>query len=69
MKSVNTGFTLIELMVVFAIIGILVSVGVGMMGSGLIDGTRCKHGLLFSIDMNGNEQQMFGPNGPMECGE
>lgn len=61
------GFTLIELIVVMSILGILFTIGFGVLGGGLIDGTRCKHGLLFSVDMNGNEQQMFGPNGPMLC--
>ena len=63
------GFTLVEIMIVFAIIGIIFSVGVSMSGRGLIDGTRCKQGVLFSVDMNGNEQQMFGPSGPMLCDE
>ncbi len=65
----QTGFTLIELMIVVAIIAtVIVIIVESATGHGF--GTLCKGGMLFNIDHNGYEQQIFDENGyGISCGE
>lgn len=59
------GFTLVELMIVLAIVGIIVSIGLGAMNgnTNILNGTSCKAGVTFSIDSNGTAQQIIGVDG------
>lgn len=60
------GFTLIELFITIAIVMILATIiGGAFTGGwkGLFDGTICKAGYTFSVDMNGYQQQIFDENG------
>ncbi len=63
------GFTLIELLIVVAIFGIIATIiGSGISGGTIAEqmqrgGTVCKGGMLFNVDANGMQQQVFGPNG------
>lgn len=71
------GFTLIELMIVMAIVGILVAIILPIISSGNIafgSHTSCKRaaagqpGVLINVDVNGYESQLFGPDGlPIAC--
>jgi prepilin-type N-terminal cleavage/methylation domain-containing protein len=58
------GFTLIELIIVTAIISIL---GVMISQHNTTNGIICKSGYQFSVDWNGNQQQIFGKDGPIPC--
>lgn len=70
----QSGFTVIELMIVLAIIGILVSLFVGgctnarhVRSNG--DGTYCLGGYKWMQDVNGTAHQVFGPSGPEKCSQ
>lgn len=64
----NLGFTLIELMILVAILGILASVGLAGFGSknvNISDGTKCVGGFKFTLD----GKQILGQNGGgVPCG-
>ena len=69
----SKGFTIIELLIVVFMIAI-VTIGISSMVTGNISemvqrgGTICKSGVLFSIDANGFQQQVIGPQGGgVEC--
>ena len=64
------GFTLIELMIVLAIIGIIVILSIQAVGSGPITIDRmvngrsiCKGGYLYNEDTQGFQQQVIGEQG------
>ena len=70
MKSKQTGFSTFELIftliIVMAVVGTITDVAVN--SSTLSEqmqrgGTLCKGGVLFNVDSNGNQHQIFGPNG------
>lgn len=71
MNKMIKGFTLIELMIVLAILGIIAAVIVPAANGGnpaisemfQRGGTICKAGVLFSVDTHGYQTQVIGPNG------
>lgn len=67
----NLGVTLIELIIVMAIVFIIAAIAMPLMSGGTSTitesfqrgGTICKAGMVFSVDANGYQQQVIGPQG------